>query len=77
MPKEAAEQWMKQNGCSFFFETSSKTSENVVKAFEEVAKQLFYMRMTNSNARITSFAQVEKKVELAKPEPTKKKECCS
>jgi hypothetical protein len=29
-----AEEWMKEKGCSLFFETSSKTSENVARAFD-------------------------------------------
>jgi hypothetical protein len=41
---------MKDQGCSLFFETSSKNGENVAKAFEEVAKQLFFMRMSQSRS---------------------------
>lgn len=63
MPKEEVESWMKANGIELFFETSSKTAENVRLAFEEVAKQLFHQRMSKTKAAISS-AHIENMVSL-------------
>lgn len=63
MPKEEVEGWMKSNGIELFFETSSKTAENVRMAFEEVAKQLFHQRMSKTKAAISS-AHIENMVSL-------------
>ena len=54
---------MKSNGIELFFETSSKTAENVRMAFEEVAKQLFHQRMSKTKAAISS-AHIENMVSL-------------
>lgn len=54
---------MKANGIELFFETSSKTAENVKLAFEEVAKQLFHQRMSKTKAAISS-AHIENMVSL-------------
>jgi len=49
----------------------------VVKAFDEVAKQLFYVRMVHTS-RASTMTSLEKHIELSSKEnKPEKKECCN
>ena len=67
---------MKDNKVSLFFETSSKTSENVNSAFEEVTKQLFLNKLTRTKTVITS-QHVENIVNLQEKSADHNKKCCN
>jgi hypothetical protein len=50
-----AEEWIKQAGVEMYFETSAKTAQNVVRAFEEVCKQLLLLNMRKTEDREKGF----------------------
>ncbi|CAD8176472.1 unnamed protein product [Paramecium pentaurelia] len=83
---EEGKYWMETNGINFFFETSSKTRENVEEAFTETAKLVFLNHINggaNNESKLPALNQTDlsvKKLHQPQEKSDKKndenKSCC-